>query len=252
MTFDLQLARQLAFESAKAYGCTPPDPQCIKAETGALAVISDLGDCTVIAFKGTSTIRDWLTDLDVAKKAVSNGVRVHSGFLSDADSILPKIIAALLPPGADKSKLKPLLITGHSLGGALATLVAFDLQQACLPVQAVYTFASPRVGNAGFRAAYNGLLGNKTFRVACAGDLVPLIPGIFTSFRDGYRHVGVEVFLNGIVHVAPAHYLELALDGWRAYRAIKAGNIDFILEFHSITGDYIAQLNATDLVGETS
>lgn len=48
---------------------------------------------------------------------------------------------------------------GHSLGGALATLAAYDIQAACkcLPKKSlsVYTFGAPRVGNHAFAREYN-------------------------------------------------------------------------------------------------
>jgi hypothetical protein len=72
---------------------------------------------------------------------------------------------------------------------------------------------------------------------------VPLIPGIFTPLRDGFRHVGTEVLVAGHrLMISPCHYLELILDAWRAYRAIKRFDYDFVLQFHSITEDYIASL----------
>ena len=60
------------------------------------------------------------------------------------------------PPGADSVFLT---LTGHSLGGALACLAAFDIQRMCpclgpLDV-ACYTFGAPRVGNHAFARQYD-------------------------------------------------------------------------------------------------
>jgi hypothetical protein len=70
------------------------------------------------------------------------------------------------------------------------------------------------------------------------------LPGLFTPPHDGFRHVGQEVLIEGYrLLIEPSHLWELALDGWRTYRAIKSGNIDFLLDFHSISSDYIDALS---------
>jgi triacylglycerol lipase len=185
--FDLTWARLLAEFSARAYLPKLPDKmpgsRCnlfVRGpKTGATVLMEDIGDAIVLAFKGTKDIRDWLIDLDFVKKPIAKGINVHAGFLDAIDDLLPLIIERL------NGNAKPCVITGHSLGGALATLAAFTLEKTKYAVRGVYTFASPRVGNAAFRKVYNPLLGNKTHRVVCAGDLVPLIPGIACPPCDG-------------------------------------------------------------------
>ncbi len=304
--FYLALARRLAGYAQRAYLSTSAaaqqrGPTNAVQLCGGRVLMEDAGDCIIIAFRGTQNIRDWLTDLDVVKKSISphpgplpippgaergEGVCVHAGFLAEIDELLPVIIerlgGAVTPLTADMGggtatgaqgtarptyQTKPLLITGHSLGGALASLAAFGLSN--FPVRAVYTFASPRVGNGAFRDAYSGLgsgvlgLGQKTFQVACAGDLVPLVPGVL----DGYRHVGTEVYLTtgravtpltavaGVadtgaqgtarptIKINPTHWLEIGFDMWRAYWAMKRGDWEFITQFHGIDTDYIATLD---------
>ena len=246
--FDLPLARLLADYSRRAYRPNSGDMVLESPATDTGVLFADIGDAIVLAFRGTRNLRDWITDAQFFKRPLSGtnsgDAKVHTGFYRGFDSILSNIIGNLLPDGfTAKASVKPLIITGHSLGGALASLAAFFLSRQGFNVRAVYTFASPRVGNAAWRAAYTAECGDRSFRIACAGDLVPLVPGIFTPIRDGYRHVGMEVLLNGSrMMMAPSHYIEMAMDGWKAYRAIKAGDIDFILYFHSIDQDYIASL----------
>ena len=72
-------------------------------------------------------------------------------------------------------------IAGHSLGGALATLFAFDnARQGQLAASALYTFASPMVGDAEFVAAFNAI-GLTTWRVVNAPDLVPKLRPRFSA-----------------------------------------------------------------------
>ena len=75
----------------------------------------------------------------------------------------------------------PLWVTGHSLGGAMATLASVRLTDEGYKVRAVYTYGSPRVGDRVFRDSYR--LAN--YRFVNDNDLVPHLP-----FRWCYKHVG--------------------------------------------------------------
>ena len=71
----------------------------------------------------------------------------------------------------------PIVLSGHSLGGALALVAGFDLARKRSPesVLAVVTFGAPLVGNDEFAAAYQTLLGDRTVRLESSGDIVPVI-----------------------------------------------------------------------------
>ena len=99
-------------------------------------------------------------------------------------------------------------VTGHSLGGALATLFACELGQSASgpgPARDVtvtmYNFGSPRVGDGTFCDAYNALVPDSV-RVVNRGDLVPTLPALL-----GYRHVDrgvrVSVGADGAAEIAP-------------------------------------------------
>lgn len=94
------------------------------------------------------------------------------------------------------SKIQPtnVYLTGHSLGGALATLAAFEIKyyQRQIPYNVVvYTFGSPRVGDIGFASMYNKLV-SKSYRVHNLGDPIPHFP---TTYQ-GYQHVSELVLLS--------------------------------------------------------
>ncbi|KAL0419821.1 UNVERIFIED_CONTAM: Phospholipase A1-Igamma2, chloroplastic [Sesamum radiatum] len=107
-------------------------------------------------------------------------------------------------------------ITGHSLGGALALLSAYDIVETGINVRGdsravpvcAFTFAGPRVGNARFKARLE-LLGVKVLRVVNVHDVVPKSPGLLVNekvhplvmkmaenFPWSYVHVGVELALD--------------------------------------------------------
>jgi hypothetical protein len=132
-----------------------------------------LGVCdthAVLAFRGSDpvTLPNWVTDAVV--KLVRCGEyegRVHHGFSSVLRRTWAKVEAIL-----DEARDKPLFLTGHSMGGALAVLTACRLAKMGRPPVAIYTFGSPRVGDRAFCAGY----ALPTYRVVNGLDLVPEMP----------------------------------------------------------------------------
>ena len=116
----------------------------------------------VLVFRGTLDIRDWLANLHILPWRWPGGGFVHGGFAEALDAVWDEIAAAL------EQVRVPLFYTGHSLGAALATLAA-----ARMPPHAVYTFGSPRVGDAGFA---RHLADVPVYRLVNHCDLVPTVP----------------------------------------------------------------------------
>jgi predicted lipase len=106
---------------------------------------------------------------------------VHSGFAKAYEEIRDLQDTVI-------KKDKPLVVSGHSLGGATATVAALDLKQRGYDVHSVYTYGSPRVGYSDFKEIYEGAK-IPTYRFVNAYDVVPRIPKI------NYHHVGEPYFL---------------------------------------------------------
>ena len=88
--------------------------------------------------------------------------------------------------------VQTLRITGHSLGSALATLLALDVAgNKVFATPSVYTFASPRVGDKVFAGTYDSLV-QDSWRINNLNDLVPQLPPLLA----GYVHVDAEVPIN--------------------------------------------------------
>ena len=90
----------------------------------------------------------------------------------------------------------PARVTGHSLGAALATLfVAENAATSAIPVRALQSFASPRVGDRTFAAAFSQLKYEgaplEAWRVYNRPDLVPMVP----LEIEGFAHVGTPLEL---------------------------------------------------------
>lgn len=165
----------------------------------------------VVAFRGTESLRDWITDAEFSKQDLGDGAEVHYGFYHAWLSIRQRVIESL---PKDKS---PVWFTGHSLGGALACLAAIAAVSEGVNVAGVYTFGQPRVGNGVWRDAYNQALGQKTYRLVNREDPVPRIPPALA----GFRHVGTEVFFDELGErlVNPPLWWKLASDALGIARA---------------------------------
>ncbi|KAH7708821.1 Protein F25A2.1, partial [Aphelenchoides avenae] len=86
-------------------------------------------------------------------------------------------------------------VTGHSLGGALASLAAGSLaQQGIYPSANIrlYTFGQPRTGNVAYAQAIEHLV-PEAYRVVHSHDIVPHVP---PQGFEGYRHHKTEVWYN--------------------------------------------------------
>jgi len=145
-----------------------------------------------VVYRGTESLTDWTTNLDAQMVAFpAPGVgRVHQGFLERYQSLEPALGPLL------KGRGRPVAVTGHSLGGALATLAAYDLGLALGEgsLGPIYTFASPRVGDRDFQRAYDQALGARTLRIENSSDLVPEVPPPAPVLH--YSHVGTPVQFN--------------------------------------------------------
>ncbi|OOF60301.1 lipase family protein [Rodentibacter sp. Ppn85] len=129
----------------------------------------------VIAVRGTQEIKDFEIDADALQMKPDYGIKgeVHKGFYTQAN----KIISTLsFTDFTDKIREmnKELYVTGHSLGGAVATILsAYLVEQGFKPL--LYTFGSPRVGNTVFAKYYSDKFTH--FRHVNDFDIVPVLPG---------------------------------------------------------------------------
>lgn len=126
----------------------------------------------LIGVRGTVHALDWVTDLSQALRRGPSGHGVHGGFMRTFDSFEPVIGEYLRKSGS----LSAVHVVGHSLGGALATLVADYLQLRGLHVK-LYTFGCPRVGMKDFSEYLTDKLKPENiYRVSNQSDPVTMVP----------------------------------------------------------------------------
>jgi hypothetical protein len=155
---------------------------------------------SILAFRGTELDpRDWATAINLPLVPWHEGGRVHQGFANALLSSWTAVTSAL------SSSVGRLLYTGHSLGAALATLTATRL-----PPVALYTYGSPRLGDARFAQAAAHIA---HYRYCDCCDLICRIP----PEPLGYRHCGPAAYLDrrGVLHTPPSPP-SVRCDQWRA------------------------------------
>jgi triacylglycerol lipase len=169
--------------------------------------VADVGGQVVLAFRGTDSIQTWLADARVVQvQDPAYPGKVHSGFAAAVELMWPGL-RERLPAG------RPVWVTGHSLGGAMATLASVRLAGEGYPVPGVYTFGSPRVGDLDFYDAYQA--GNyRAYRVVNNDDIVPHVPlehlvvggGALGLRHFAYKHVGELKYLgaDGLLGESPS------------------------------------------------
>lgn len=134
----------------------------------------------VVAFSGSDPMRigDWV--LDVMAHRTDDGA--HAGFDAGVDTVWAALLEAIAGGG-------DVWLTGHSLGGALATVAALRLLREGLDVTGICTYGAPRTGDAAFAAALRAEgMGARLLRLVYGSDIVPTLPPPEAPF--GYRHVG--------------------------------------------------------------
>lgn len=139
----------------------------------------------VLAFRGSDTDKEWIEALVFGQIELEVGL-AHKGLYSALDAIWKPILAALYDAGADQ---RTLWLTGHSLGGALATIAAQRLDAEGFEPHMVCTFGAPPVLDAEAAEAFRVPL----YRFVNSEDIVPHI--LWTSPFKRYAHPGEEVFL---------------------------------------------------------
>eukprot|EP00039_Didymoeca_costata_P020393 m.341104 g.341104 ORF g.341104 m.341104 type:complete len:303 (+) comp19808_c0_seq1:129-1037(+) len=158
----------------------------------------------VVAYRGTvsSSLQDWIFDLDATKSLVKDHYTVpnvdacqkakaHSGFL-DAYSALRNGVNSALSNATQKFPGYEIIITGHSLGASLASLTALDyVTKEPEGDISTITFGEPRTGDPTLVECYGTVLQNRTVRMTHHHDPIPMLP-----FQDmGFHHFPREIYL---------------------------------------------------------
>lgn len=177
----------------------------VTTDTHGYVAVDDLNSVVYIVYRGTVDLQNWITNLNAFSTAnltlpycqgQGDKAQVHDGFYEAYRSVQAQIATAYEILRNRGSGGYQVIVTGHSLGAALATLSAVHLT--CdepfnnLPI-AVYNYGSPRIGGDQFSTLVSQTLSDKMplFRHTHWRDPVPHLP----LMDMGYRHAAREYFL---------------------------------------------------------
>ena len=189
----MEISKQGAQAACEYFHVPPSNVKVVyDSETDGQAVLlRDPGsDTTVIAFRGSASTTNWLTNINFVS-AKRDGMSIHAGFDDAAAALQPGILNYLQEHHGPASTL---MVTGHSLGAALATLTAHNMRSrghVTGPI-ALVSFASPRVGFGDFRAHFASLFPRGAWRVTRPDDAATNVPP-FVPVLAPWVHVPGEI-----------------------------------------------------------
>jgi len=178
------------------------EPIVIKSGMTSVACVSTYPDKNVVSYMGTKTQfdnvqdafesgKDWLQNFEanlvpfkMSQAEIGEGHpadlnlndlggRVHEGFLEELRAVQAEVVLELFKHGGRDT---PVVVTGHSQGGAEAALATRALQAGGFNVAETYTFGAPRAGDKAFVKSVPASL--PVHRIEFGDDIVPHVPPI--------------------------------------------------------------------------
>jgi len=200
MDVNFNLALQHVERSAAAYSTA--DQIQAQFGQGATLSIKELSEIDVLTFverhddqklqwvavRGTANFENARLDADYTKEVHTEvGVPLHKGFWESSDAVY-NVIRPLLNNDYQTR------VTGHSLGGAIATILMMRFHNEGLSLDQCVTFGQPKVTDEKGVERYREL---PLLRIVNNEDPVPLVPPLtlISAIHGAYRHFGPEVLL---------------------------------------------------------
>ncbi|KAL8702884.1 MAG: hypothetical protein Q9201_003947 [Fulgogasparrea decipioides] len=190
----------------------------------------------VLSIRGSVSKQNWHADWDMIRTDTNfcHECRVHRGFLHSWEEM--KI--AVLTNMKKAVEIHPdyrIVVTGHSLGGAVATLAAAELRRLDDHFRSqteLYTFGSPRLANKEAAAWFSGQ-SRLSWRITYKNDLVPRLP----PRALGYHHTVPEYWIPRDGDDPKAREVE-----WAAREDSSWGNEGELIPSRSAHGHYFGDI----------
>jgi hypothetical protein len=125
-------------------------------------------DVFLVSFRGTQSFGSWL--LEEHKLEQRPYGSIHAGFLETYRSVENEIRTIL-----SASPARKLWLTGHGLGGAVASIAAAELLEEA-SIAGIYSYGQPRLGDEASAGFFQGKFANRCFRIINDRDLLSRLP----------------------------------------------------------------------------
>ncbi|MEM1170857.1 MAG: lipase family protein [Cyanobacteria bacterium P01_H01_bin.35] len=180
------------------------------SKNSAQAILVEHEDYFCLAFRGTNELNDWFDNFNAFLEKKLFG-KFHRGFFYSVEDNWGPLFSKYQE--LRQKKKRPLFLTGHSLGGAMATIAAAKLIYKGLPFISVYTFGQPRAVEIATARLFNIEAKSRFFRFHNNNDLVTRFP----TRLMGYSHVGTYIYISEQIelHLEPGFWFRFldSIDG---------------------------------------
>ncbi|KAK1140665.1 hypothetical protein N8T08_009978 [Aspergillus melleus] len=197
------------------------------SDTAGFVTVDHSHSSIVVSFRGSYSVRNWLADVNFAfvDPGLCTGCLAEAGFWSSWAFAKNDIVASLKRLTEQHADYR-VVIVGHSLGAAVATVAAADLRTQGYQA-ALYAYASPRVGN-GKLAEFITKQENN-YRFTHQNDPVPKMPLV----GMGYKHVSPEYWITSGDNTTVAASDVQVLEGTVNWKGNTGTGLPLLTDFHA-------------------
>lgn len=160
-------------------------------------LINKEGTNLFVCFRGTDTIKDWRSNLNLNLIDIENSSKFHEGFYNSWNSVKNDIKDDIKESFDNHMDIQTVIFTGHS-AGVVANLAAYDLHDLIKKeynknIEAV-TFGAPKCCNEDFKRDFNKKKINCT-RFVLKDDIITQFP-----VGKSYKHLGIPIFMRSSIN----------------------------------------------------
>ncbi|KAL8844090.1 MAG: hypothetical protein Q9176_001496 [Flavoplaca citrina] len=171
----------------------------LKTDVTGYVAIDNTRALTVLAFRGSSSVRNWITNINFPAEPtdICPSCTAHDGFWDSWVEARPGVLAALKTAAASHPNNR-VIVTGHSLGGAIASLAAAEIRKSGITAD-LYTYGAPRIAGRVLSNFITNQNKGGNYRVTHKNDPVPRLPPVVL----GFVHISPEYYISSPNNVQP-------------------------------------------------
>jgi triacylglycerol lipase len=193
------------------------------------------GTTLYVVIRGTQKPLEWLDDASILPQTFRpNWGNSTLGFLAIYNQLSPQILQVVQQQKA-LNTYSEIVVTGHSLGAALAVLAAADIFINTQDKPLTYTFCGPRTGDATFVTAF-AASSIECWRIFNTEDIVPDLPlatlDLNNAVANGLQDSGVELAVKMLLHTAQLAFSHVQLP------VAVTFNLNTIADNHNLSNVY--------------